>query len=332
MEKKSLRDEILSLEGSQILLVEDNILNQKIITGILKASGIIIDIASDGLEGVNKFKSKKDQYELILMDIEMPIMNGYEATNIIREINKDIPIISFTANVSEEDILYSKILGMNDSLTKPIDAEKLFTILLKYITKKVTIQKTNSVNELENIPDLKYLNIKKVVPSTLSSFSLFKCVALRFLEQYKNIDLNLKLQNLKEIIHTLKGLSGTIGAQDLYLSILEFENNYSEEFLKKVIELLSLVCDEIKDNFYDDTNLILCELKREISEEELIRLFEELEKALHTRRPRIINTVISKFNEILLNKEDENNFLQIVRYAKDYDYDLAIELVKNILK
>ena len=65
-----------------------------------------------------------DKPELILMDIQMPIMNGYEATKIIRDIDKNIPIISFTANISDEDIVYSEILGMNDYLTKPINVEK----------------------------------------------------------------------------------------------------------------------------------------------------------------------------------------------------------------
>ena len=324
MKKISLRDKISSLEGSQILLVEDNILNQKIITGILKPSGINIDIASDGLEGINKFKSKKDQYELILMDIQMPIMNGYEATKIIRDIDKNIPIISFTANVSDEDILYSKILGMNDYLTKPIDVEKLFTILLKYISKKIDIKSDNENDFMENLPTLKYLNIKKVVPSTLSNLSFYKCVALKFLELYKDFRLNVNADNFKERTHTLKGLSGTIGADKLYEIIVELENIQSEELLNSFHETLDLVCIEIEKNFYNESDLISCEQKRKVSLSELKNLIEELKIGLSTRRPKIINPILFKLEEVSLNINMEEMSSKIIKYSKEYEFDEAI--------
>jgi CheY-like chemotaxis protein len=324
LKKISLRDKISSLEGSQILLVEDNILNQKIITGILKPSGINIDIASDGLEGINKFKSKKDQYELILMDIQMPIMNGYEATKIIRDIDKNIPIISFTANVSDEDLLYSKILGMNDYLTKPIDVEKLFTILLKYISKKIDIKSDNENDFMENLPALKYLNIKKVVPSTLSNLSFYKCVALKFLELYKDFRLNVNADNFKERTHTLKGLAGTIGADKLYEIIVELENIQSEELLNSFHETLDLVCIEIEKNFYNESDLISCEQKRKVSLSELKNLIEELKIGLSTRRPKIINPILFKLEEVSLNINMEEMSSKIIKYSKEYEFDEAI--------
>lgn len=331
MKKISLRDEVSSLEGSQILLVEDNVLNQKIITGILKPSGINIDIASDGLEGVNKFKSKKDQYELILMDIQMPIMNGYEATKIIRDIDKDIPIISFTANVSDEDLLYSKILGMNDYLTKPIDVEKLFTILLRYITKKIDIKNDNENDFMENLPTLKYLNIKKVVPSTLSNLSFYKCVALKFLELYKDFKLNIKADNFKERTHTLKGLAGTIGADKLYEIIVELESNSSDELLNSFHETLDFVCIEIEKNFYNESNLISCEQKRKVSLGELKNLIEELKSVLRTRRPKLINPILLKLEEISLNINMEEMSSKIIKYSKEYEFDEAISLLDSFL-
>lgn len=331
MEKVSLRDEISSLEGSTILLVEDNILNQKIITGILKSSGINIDIASNGVECIEKFKSKGSIYELILMDIQMPLMNGYEATKLIRDIDKNVPIISFSADTSEEDELYSKILGMNDSLTKPIDTEKLCAILLKYIPKKMEIKNNNMNFEEETIPQLEYLNIKKVVPSTLSSFSFYKCIALRFLEQYKNLKLNPELESFNETIHTLKGLSGTLGAEQLFEVITKLERNQSEELLNLFHKILELVCNEIRINFYNDENLVLCELKREISQEELKNLFEELKEVLKTKRPKTIHLVLVKFKEIVLNEDMDKLFSQVVKYLQEYEFDLAIKLIDGFI-
>ena len=331
MEKVSLRDEISSLEGSTILLVEDNILNQKIITGILKSSGINIDIASNGVECIEKFKSKGSIYELILMDIQMPLMNGYEATKLIRDIDKNVPIISFSADTSEEDELYSKILGMNDSLTKPIDTEKLCAILLKYIPKKMEIKNNNMNFEEETIPQLEYLNIKKVVPSTLSSFSFYKCIALRFLEQYKNLKLNPELESFNETIYTLKGLSGTLGAEQLFEVITKLERNQSEELLNLFHKILELVCNEIRINFYNDENLVLCELKREISQEELKNLFQELKEVLKTKRPKTIHLVLVKFKEIVLNEDMDKLFSQVVKYLQEYEFDLAIKLIDGFI-
>ena len=332
MIKLALKDEISSLEGSRILLVEDNILNQKIITGILKPSGIKIDIASDGLEGVNKFKSKKDEYELILMDIQMPIMNGYEATKMIRDIDKKIPIISFTANISDEDISYSEILGMNDYLTKPINVEKLFTILLKFISKKIHIKNENNNNNLkEEIPNLKYLNITKVVPSTLSNLSFYKCIALKFLELYKDFKLDINADNFKERIHTLKGLSGTIGAERLYEIIMNLENNRNEELLKEFNLMLGFVCFEIEVNFYNEGTLISCAQKRKVSLDELKFLIEELRNALYTRRPKIINPILLKLEEISLNINMEELSSKIIKYSKEYEFDEAITFIDKFI-
>lgn len=331
MRKLALRDEISSLEGSRILLVEDNILNQKIITGILKPIGIKIDIASDGLEGVNKFKSKKNEYELILMDIQMPIMNGYEATKIIRDIDKNIPIISFTANISDEDILYSEIFGMNDYLTKPINVEKLFTILLKFISKKIHIKNENNNNLKEEIPNLKYLNITKVVPSTLSNLSFYKCVALKFLELYKDFKLDINADNFKERIHTLKGLSGTIGAERLYEIIMNLENNRNEELLKEFNLMLGFVCFEIEVNFYNEGTLISCAQKRKVSLDELKFLIEELRNALYTRRPKIINPILLKLEEISLNINMEELSSKIIKYSKEYEFDEAITFIDKFI-
>jgi len=119
------------LEGIKILLTEDKEINQEIFIGILEGSGIKIDIAFNGKEAVEK--SRKKVYSLIVMDIEMPIMNGYEASKIIRTENSEIPIIALTSNNSHHDILKTKEIGMNEHLSKPIEAKILYETFLKYI-------------------------------------------------------------------------------------------------------------------------------------------------------------------------------------------------------
>ena len=135
-----LKHNIDLLKDAHILLVEDNQINQEIIIGLLENSNLKLDIASNGKEAIDMFNLYT--YSLILMDIQMPIMDGYEASQIIRQQNKEIPIIALSANAMKEDMEKSKAHGMNIHLNKPIDVEELYKTLLKYIPHKVVEQKT----------------------------------------------------------------------------------------------------------------------------------------------------------------------------------------------
>ena len=136
-EEIDLDKEITTLAGRKILLVEDQLTNQMVIMGILEDSEIDIDVANNGKIAVEKFE--KSKYELILMDLQMPIMDGYEATKEIRKIDSKIPIIALTANAMKEDVKKTKAVGMNEHLNKPIEVDKLFATLLRYIGNKTEV-------------------------------------------------------------------------------------------------------------------------------------------------------------------------------------------------
>ncbi len=130
--------ENVSLQGLRALVVEDNELNMEIVEYILESNGMKVDKAVDGLEAVDKFKhSKMGYYNVILMDIMMPNMDGWEAARKIRAMRRYdapvIPIIAMSANSFAEDIVKSRISGMNQHLPKPIDANKLLAEIKKYI-------------------------------------------------------------------------------------------------------------------------------------------------------------------------------------------------------
>ena len=126
----------LDFSGKHILLVEDNELNAEIGIELLNTLKVIIDLAKNGEECIKILeKMPEGYYDLILMDIQMPIMDGYEATKIIRSFNNknaQIPIIAMTANAFEEDRKHALQLGMNEHLAKPVDIEKLKDVLTKY--------------------------------------------------------------------------------------------------------------------------------------------------------------------------------------------------------
>ena len=124
--------------GKHLLLVEDNELNREIAVEIIGSTGITIDTAINGLDAVHKVaQSEEGFYQIILMDIQMPIMDGYEATRQIRSLQRrdiaHMPIIAMTANAFSEDVTNAIKAGMNYHLAKPIDIGALMGILSKYL-------------------------------------------------------------------------------------------------------------------------------------------------------------------------------------------------------
>ncbi len=122
----------------RVLLAEDNSLNAEIMQEILKLTGIQVDTVRDGREAVDRFSaSEPGYYQLIFMDIQMPVMNGYEAVKAIRALERkdaaDIPVVAMTANAFSEDVQEAKSAGMNDHIAKPIDPKRLAAVLEDYL-------------------------------------------------------------------------------------------------------------------------------------------------------------------------------------------------------
>ena len=131
----------INLTGLRALLVEDNRLNAEIAAEILEMTGIAVEHAANGTEAVDKMVSCEDgYYDIIFMDIQMPKMNGYDATRAIRAMNrnycKQIPIVAMTANAFAEDIQSAKTVGMNEHIAKPLDLKTLANTLNKWLGNK----------------------------------------------------------------------------------------------------------------------------------------------------------------------------------------------------
>ncbi len=128
--RQATEEEAFDFSGCRALLVEDNELNTEIALAILEMQGFLVDTAENGLVGVERFQaSESGYYDLILMDIRMPVMDGLEAAQTIRKLNREdaktVPIIAMTANAFDEDMKKSIESGMNGHLTKPVDIEEL---------------------------------------------------------------------------------------------------------------------------------------------------------------------------------------------------------------
>lgn len=129
-----------SFINKRVLLVEDNEINAEVVVAMLEAKNIAVEVVYDGEEAVDKFEaSPPGYYNAILMDIEMPVMNGVEASKVIRNLHKQdamtIPIISVTANPIFENVFFSRKYGMDDYVGKPIEPESLYAVLKKWFDK-----------------------------------------------------------------------------------------------------------------------------------------------------------------------------------------------------
>ena len=139
-EEEETEEEETSIEGMKILLVEDNDLNLEVAQYILEDAGAEIIVARNGLESVELFEqSESDSFDVILMDVMMPVMDGLTATKRIRKLKRKdartVPVIAMTANVFNEDIIAAKEAGMNEHIAKPLDFDKLIHTLAKYFLK-----------------------------------------------------------------------------------------------------------------------------------------------------------------------------------------------------
>jgi len=328
--KKIDLNQINTLKGSNILLTEDNKINQEIILGLLENSGINIDIANNGVEAIELMKLNQDKYELIFMDLQMPIMGGIEATKIIRELNQNIPIIALSANVMKEDIDKTKEAGMNEHLTKPIEIEKLYKTLLKYISKKVKISKENKeIKEDIIIPKFIHIDTKIGLSHMNNNHKLYIKILNNFYMDNKNLKLdNLNDEEFKITLHTIKGLSANIGAVSLNKVVKELEEKQNKDLLVQFHNTLEEVLDELKDlrktNKKEDSNLL------EIDDNKVQKLFLKLKEALLSKRPKRYKAVIQEIEEYELDIKEEELLNQIKVLSKRYKIEDAIALMKGI--
>lgn len=312
--------DISTLSKARILVVEDNTINQEIIAGLLENSSITIDFANNGQEAIDLFDT--NIHKLILMDIEMPIMNGIEATKIIRKKDQSIPIIALTANAMITDVSQSKEMGMNEHLNKPIDINQLHSILEKYLshnTKKETLKIDSSINyEI----GLQYLN---------NNEKLYNKILKNFFDTYKNLNLNSLDKTQNEIeIHTLKGLSKNIGAEKLFQIInnLEPKETFANcEIIQK--ELLCVIEELSRVNFIEQQNdLVLTELSLEQKE----TLFHELYNAIKQKKPKLCNITIQEIQKYKLSDYDTKIFENTKHEITQYNFKQAEILIEELLK
>jgi CheY-like chemotaxis protein/iron only hydrogenase large subunit-like protein/HPt (histidine-containing phosphotransfer) domain-containing protein len=231
----------------KILVVEDSEMNQRLISKVLSKVEYNCDIAENGAEAITSYKT--NNYDLILMDCQMPVLDGYEATRQIRQLEKDgahIPIIALTAHAMQEDADKCIKSGMDDYLTKPVDIAKLYSILEKYLPLKVS-------NEQKLQEAKKEQGIENIISEIMKNLNFSRVDAEEFYQEYLNLLPNAineitnsfekrDYESLSCFAHKLKGNSANLRVNKMKEVCLELENAAklkNESLCKKLIEKIN---------------------------------------------------------------------------------------------
>jgi CheY-like chemotaxis protein len=214
--------------GSSILLVEDNFINQKVVLGILSKSGIAITIANNGQEALDILNSDAT-FQLVLMDINMPIMDGYTAAKQIRRNVKynTLPIIALSALTSKLEVESMFASGMNGFLAKPLKKEKLFSALSMFVSEKKE-ERRQSIRYEERKIALEGLNTQLGLQNTNSNEFFYREILVEFQDAYGESDTvfsklvnDFRYEQLRMLALDVRGLAASIGAQDMNLLAAE---------------------------------------------------------------------------------------------------------------
>ena len=255
---KISEEEISKIKNSKILLVEDNTVNQDIVIGLLKEKVASLDVVENGEEALNLLEEK--DFDLVLMDCQMPVMDGYETTKRIRKQEKfvDLPIIAMTANVMKEDVEKVLSVGMNDHIGKPIDFDLVLSTLSKWLKasnhehnpiQEPAVDVTGSTKGNNIWSDFPELDVKNAINRINNNESLYADVLKSYVETQASFadifyqavnDGNMELA--ERTIHSLRGNSATIGALEIYERANEIEmairNNDDMDSIKLCVQAL----------------------------------------------------------------------------------------------
>jgi len=243
------KTEQIKNESLNILVAEDNLINQQLAKTLLTKHGHHVSIANNGLEAIELFKNKS--YDLILMDFQMPEMDGLEATQQIRLLEsktlQHIPIIAMTANAMKEDKDMALSAGMDDFLSKPINASTLFDTIKKHIEK----QTSNNVTINTSVTS-KTCDWETALSHLDGDSELLEILAAMFVKDYeqyiKKIKAELNNKNWSALaleLHSLKGVCATVAADKSVQLIKQAETILSNQKISEVEAVIILIEQEI---------------------------------------------------------------------------------------
>ncbi len=350
------------IQGARILLAEDNEINQQVAQEILEGAGFVVEIAENGQEAVDmvlKGTEEHRPYDVVLMDINMPVMDGLEATRRIRNLATEVsglPIIAMTASAMTQDVELTQEAGMNDHVAKPIDVKQLFSTLVKWIepgdrgfTPKADTAKTHEkapVPPKDQLPEtIEGINLKEGLMRVGGNEKLYRSLLVKLRDDYAKTDEEIKgfLQSEKadeaeRLAHSIKGVAGNVGAGPLQEAAAVVEHAIKEgeadsyegkisafgEVLKNVVTALGVLGGEEKETAGSD------KAGPEATPDELAAALEEMLPHLKTRKPKPCKAAMAKIKDLKWPSEFGVEIADLDRLIKKYKFKDALPLLEAL--
>lgn len=358
---KNYLNSIKKLTGATILLVEDNLLNQELATDLLKKNNIKVIQANNGEDALQLLR--QHNVDGILMDIQMPVMNGYEATQIIREDKKytDLPIIAMTASTMAGD--NEKIIkaGLNDFIPKPINIRHMFITMAKWIQSSAKYHEQpelifNSENEKQSFRaasgDDIYIDHKNTLSRIGNDNEIYVQILKTFLDDHlnnlgeiSNALKNSQYEEARRIAHTLKGVSGNIGATKLQqlmtaleTCIMTINNNSKISLCEPLFEQANTVLKKTEKSINDyisnrnRDNSTTHSISTQVAFNETIFLSElselhNLLKSYDSNSSQFLNTILAQG----YGADCKETMIELKDLIEQYDYETADQLLTHFL-
>jgi two-component system sensor histidine kinase/response regulator len=345
-------EELRKIRGARVLLAEDNEINQQVAEEILQQAGLVVRSANNGKEAVEMVKA--GNFDVVLMDIQMPLMGGFEATQEIRrnERFQDLPIIAMTAHAMAGDHEKSIEAGMNDHLTKPIDPDQLISALVKWVKpadRETSEGLSESSSESKKAQDilpahLPGISIASGLGRVAGNRQLYTKLLCKFKDGQENAVDQIKAalqagdkETASLIAHTVKGVSGNLGGDNLYRAAAELEKAIKEGknldlFMAEFDSQLTVVIDGIR---LIEERLTAQKEPEDSGAETLVNreavktLLQEIAQLLESDLTEAINR-LEALNRHLANSSVKVEFKRLEKQIESFDTDTALKTVETI--
>ena len=328
---------IPSLKGKTILVAEDNRINREVVVKMLQKTGARVVLAENGEEAVKAVE--REVPDLVLMDLHMPCMDGFEAARIILEAHEDLPVIALSAAVTKEDTERTRHVGMKAHLAKPISRAILFGTLQEWLSP----QKSRMVSSLKGL-------WPEELPKEMPGFDLSRGLDLfdgsggeyrralegffeEISEKYSALPVFLargKKREAREMLHTLKGVAGTLGAVRLWKvaqkveKALQVRDPVSPEMMRELTEALFQARKGAEVLPLGEEKRI--SLKEGEGETSLALLRRSLE-----RNEFIEEELLRKASAFLVEKIQKDSMEQFLKLVHSFEMEEALELLESLL-
>ncbi len=343
-------------KGHKALVVEDVEINQQVAKELLEGFGLEVDLAGNGQVALDQYFSppgREDYFSLVFMDIQMPVMNGFDAARGIRKINPAIPIVAMTANTMDGDREKSLSVGMNDYITKPIDPGKLYRVLVRLLglpedagpdTKIPEAAPAVTANPV--LDKLIGIDVNDGLCRVGGNEELYIELIQDFYREYRNSAesfLSLMEKDNKEparrLVHSLKGVAGNLGMKDLHSAIQSLEKAVKEEaydtiwtFYRTFKDRLERVLKRIEAAGLLDTDKNSPFPDSPFEKTEVIHSLKTFVTYASGRQARLAGDSIKSLTSLNWPEEFKLNFDEIARLTKGYKLKEAGVMAENLVR